>query len=59
MGLKLFHPGRLEWHYLRAKFHGNLPNGSEIIGRGRDRQTGDFISLFSCFESKVKTKRKL
>jgi hypothetical protein len=37
-GLKIIHRGPLEWHYLRTKFHGNLPSGSEVA----DRQTGDY-----------------
>jgi hypothetical protein len=31
MGLKLLHRGPIEWHYLRTKFHENLPSGSEFI----------------------------
>jgi hypothetical protein len=31
MGLKLLHRGPLQWHYLRNKFHENLPGGLEVI----------------------------
>jgi len=34
MGLKLLHRGPLEWHYLRTKFHENLPSGSKVISGG-------------------------
>jgi hypothetical protein len=33
MGLKILHRGSLEWHYLRTKFHENLPGGSKAIHR--------------------------
>jgi hypothetical protein len=34
------HRGPLEWHYLGAKFHENLPSGSKvIIGGGGHIQT--------------------
>jgi hypothetical protein len=38
LGLELLHRGPLEWHYIRAKFHENLPSGSKVINRGL-RQT--------------------
>jgi hypothetical protein len=31
MWIKLLHWGALEWHYIPAKFHENLPNGSKDI----------------------------
>jgi hypothetical protein len=31
MGIKILHRGSLEWHYLRTKFHENLPCGSKFI----------------------------
>jgi hypothetical protein len=34
MGLKLLHRGPLEWHYLRTKFHEDLPGGSKVISGG-------------------------
>jgi hypothetical protein len=34
MGLKLLLQGPLEWHYLFAKFHENLPSGSNVINGG-------------------------
>jgi hypothetical protein len=34
MGLKLLHRGSLEWHYLRTKFHENLPSTTKIISGG-------------------------
>jgi hypothetical protein len=34
MGLKLLHRGPLEWHYVRTKFHENLPRGSKVISGG-------------------------
>jgi hypothetical protein len=34
MGLKITALGHLEWHYLRTKFHENLPSGSKVIGGG-------------------------
>jgi hypothetical protein len=38
MGLKLLRRGPLEWHYLRTKFHENLPSGPEVIsGEHTDR----------------------
>jgi hypothetical protein len=38
VGLKLFHRGHLEWHYLGTKFHENLPSGSKVInGEQTDR----------------------
>jgi hypothetical protein len=37
MGLKLLRRGPLEWHYLRTKFHENLPSGSKVISRGHRR----------------------
>jgi hypothetical protein len=40
MGLKILPVGPLEWHYLRTKFHENLPSGSEVIsGRHTDIDT--------------------
>jgi hypothetical protein len=54
MALKLLHRGPLEWHYLRAKFHQNLPSGSKVISGGHiDRQTGGLISLLSILESRL------
>jgi hypothetical protein len=45
--------GPLEWHYLRTKFHENLPRGPKVISGGHtDRQNGDLISL-SFFESRL------
>jgi hypothetical protein len=39
MRLNIIAPMALEWHYLRTKFHGNLPSGSKVIsGRHTDRQ---------------------
>jgi hypothetical protein len=35
MGLKVLHPGPLEWHYLCIKFHENLQNGSKVISEGQ------------------------
>jgi hypothetical protein len=55
MGLKIFRRGPLEWHYLPTKFHENLPSGSKVISGGHtDRQTGDFRSLLSLLESRLK-----
>jgi hypothetical protein len=34
MGLKILHRGTFEWHYIRTKFHENLPSGSKVIGGG-------------------------
>jgi hypothetical protein len=34
MGLKLLLQGPLEWHYLLAIFHQNLPSGSNVINGG-------------------------
>jgi hypothetical protein len=34
MGLKIIASGFLEWHYLRTKFHENLPSGSKVISGG-------------------------
>jgi hypothetical protein len=31
MGLKFLHRGTLEWHYLHAKCHENLPSGSKVV----------------------------
>jgi hypothetical protein len=58
MGLKITESGPLEWHYIRTKFHGNLPTGSKVISGGqRDRQSGDLISLLSLFlESRLKSR---
>jgi hypothetical protein len=54
MGVKLLHPGPLEWHYLRTKFHEILLSGSKVISGGHtDRHIGDLISLLSLFESKL------
>jgi hypothetical protein len=47
------HRGPLEWHYLRTKFHENLPSGSEVISGG-DTKTGDLISLLSFLENSLK-----
>jgi hypothetical protein len=52
MGLKLLHPGPLEWHYLSTKYHESLPSGSKVISGGqahtdRHKETGDLISLLS------------
>jgi hypothetical protein len=62
MGLKLLYRGRLECYYLPTKFHENLPSGSKVISGTHththtqtDRQTGDFISLLSFLESRLKT----
>jgi hypothetical protein len=38
MGLKILHLNSLDWHYLRTKFHENLPSGLEVISGGH-RQT--------------------
>jgi hypothetical protein len=52
--LILLHRRPLEWHYLHTKFHEKPQSGSEvIIGGPKDRQTGDFISLISIFESRL------
>jgi hypothetical protein len=34
VGLKLLHRSPLEWHYLRTKFHENLPSCSKVINGG-------------------------
>jgi hypothetical protein len=55
MGLKMLHRGPFEWHYLRTKFHENLPTGSKVIsGVNTDRQARDLISLPSFLESRLK-----
>jgi hypothetical protein len=57
MGLKLLHLGPLKWQYIRTKFHENLPIGSKVISGGdthTDRETGNFISLHSFLESRLK-----
>jgi hypothetical protein len=54
---KLLHQGPLKCHYLRTKFHENLPSGSKVISwvhTERDRQTVDLISLLSFLESGLK-----
>jgi hypothetical protein len=51
MRLKILHRGPLEYHYLRTKYHEDLPSGSKVISGGQtDRQTGDVISLLSFSE---------
>jgi hypothetical protein len=43
MGLKLLHRAPFEYHYLRIKFHENLPSGSKVIAGGHtNRQTANF-----------------
>jgi hypothetical protein len=32
MGLQLWHRSDLQWYYLPAEFHENLPIGSKVIG---------------------------
>jgi hypothetical protein len=56
VGLKILHRGPLEWQYLRTKFHENVPNGSQVISGGgaTDRHTGDFISLLSFLENRLR-----
>jgi hypothetical protein len=50
--------GPLEWHYLRTKFHENIPGGSKVLSGGQtDRQTDDLIR-FSFLESRLKVKKK-
>jgi hypothetical protein len=50
MGIKILHRGSLEWHYLRTKFHENLPCGSKFISGGTqtdthtNRQIGGFMN---------------
>jgi PIN domain nuclease of toxin-antitoxin system len=36
MGLKLMHRHPLEWHYIRTKFHENVPTGSKVSGGHTD-----------------------
>jgi hypothetical protein len=56
MGLKILHRSPLECHYLRTRFHENLPIGTEVISGGHTgRQTGDLISLLSFLEIRLKT----
>jgi hypothetical protein len=38
----------------RTKFHEHLLSGSEVTRGGTHRQTGDFISLLSFLESRLK-----
>jgi hypothetical protein len=52
------HRGPLEWHYLRTKFHENLPSGSEVITGGAHKQTGNLIRLFSFLESRLEMELK-
>jgi hypothetical protein len=64
MGLKIIATGPLQWHYLRAKFHENILSDSEDIGGGHtdrqtDRQTGDLISLLSCFGKKARNSKDI
>jgi hypothetical protein len=49
------HLGHSELHYLRIKFHENLPSGSEVISGGQTDTTGDLISLLSFLESRLKS----
>jgi len=48
------HRGPLEWHYLRTKFHENLPSGSKVISGGHSQTDCDLISLLSFLESRLK-----
>jgi hypothetical protein len=42
-------------HYFHTKFHEILPSGSKVISEGHtETRSGDLISLFSCFESRLK-----
>jgi hypothetical protein len=56
MGLKIIASrSPLEWHYLRTKFHENLPSGSKVVswgGGGADRP--DLMSLILFLESRLK-----
>jgi hypothetical protein len=47
MGLKL-HLRSLEWHYLRIKFHEDLPSGSKVISGGQTDRF-DLITLLLIF----------
>jgi hypothetical protein len=37
-----------------TKHHADIPSGSIVFSGGTDRQTGDFISLLSFLESRLK-----
>jgi hypothetical protein len=55
MGLKIIASrSPFEWHYLRTKFHENLPSGSKVITGGHTDRHSDLISLLSCLESRLK-----
>jgi hypothetical protein len=65
--LKKWYGGYLQWHHLPTKFHENQPIGSKVIRGGThrhtnkhtDRQAGDFISLLSFLESRLKTMKSI
>jgi hypothetical protein len=42
MGLKRLHRSPLEWHYLRTKFHENLPSGLKVFGK-QSKNEGAFV----------------
>jgi hypothetical protein len=42
VGLRFIASRSLEWHYMRTKFHENLPGGSEVVSR-RDRQADRLV----------------
>jgi hypothetical protein len=45
--------GPFEWHRLSTKFYEDLPVSSKVI-KGGHRETGDFISIHSFLESRLK-----